>query len=150
MLNQEIKNSIEKSVLCWLATADNENMPNVSPKEVFTFYQDKYIIIANIASPQSVHNIMQNPNVCVSFVDVFVQKGFQLKGRARIIKQTDSEFESLEEPLLKMTKSKYPFSMIIKINIETLKKIIAPSYMLYPDTTEAEQIEDAKKQYLSK
>ena len=150
MLTQEIKKYIDKSVLCWLATSDDENMPNVSPKEIFTFYEDDFIIIANIASPQSVHNIMHNPKVCVSFIDVFVQKGFQLKGKARIIRKSDEEFELLNAPLLKMTGDKYPFSIIIKIKIEKVKKIIAPSYMLYPETTEKEQMERAKKLYNSK
>ncbi|WP_375560830.1 pyridoxamine 5'-phosphate oxidase family protein [Bernardetia sp. OM2101] len=150
MLTQEIKNSIKNSILCWLATVDTENMPNVSPKEIFTFYQEDSIIIANIASPQSIHNMMYNSNVCVSFIDIFVQKGFQLKGKARIIKKTDSEFEELEHILTKMTKGKYPFSTITKIKIEKSKKIIAPSYMLFPHLTEAEQIENAKKLYNSK
>ncbi|WP_291727444.1 pyridoxamine 5'-phosphate oxidase family protein [Bernardetia sp.] len=147
MLTQEIKKYIEKSVLCWLATSDEENMPNVSPKEVFTFYDEEFIIIANIASPKSVHNIMKNSKVCVSFIDVFVQKGFQLKGNARIVRKSDSEFEVLVQPLLKMTKGKYPFANIIKIRVEKAKKIIAPSYMLYPETTEKEQVESAKKLY---
>ena len=150
MLTQEIKKYIDKSVLCWLATSDDENMPNVSPKEIFTFYEDDFIIIANIASPQSVHNIMHNPKICVSFIDVFVQKGFQLKGKARIIRKSDEEFELLNAPLLKMAGDKYPFSIIIKMKVEKVKRIIAPSYMLYPETTEKEQIESAKKLYNSK
>ncbi|WP_338790713.1 pyridoxamine 5'-phosphate oxidase family protein (plasmid) [Bernardetia sp. Wsw4-3y2] len=150
MLTSEIKNYIDKSVLCWLATADKDNMPNVSPKEIFTFYKDNYIIIANIASPQSVVNIVQNPNVCVSFIDVFVQKGFQIKGKASIIKKSDVEFEELERPLIEMTKGKYPFSTVIKIKLEKIKKIIAPSYIVFPETTEKEQIENAKKLYNSK
>ncbi len=150
MLTSEIKNYIEKSVLCWLATADKDNMPNVSPKEIFTFYKDNYIIIANIASPQSVVNIVQNPNVCVSFIDVFVQKGFQIKGKASIIKKSDVEFKELEIPLIEMTKGKYPFSTVTKIKLEKIKKIIAPSYILFPETTEKEQIENAKQLYNSK
>ena len=147
MLTPEIKNYIEKSVLCWLATADKDNMPNVSPKEIFTFYQDDFIIIANIASPQSVHNIMHNPKICISFIDIFTQKGFQLKGNARVIRQADTEFAELAKPLLEMTQGKYPFPTIIKIKIDKTKRIIAPSYMFFPKITEEEQIEMAKKAY---
>lgn len=149
MLTEEIKSYIQKSVLCWLATSDEDNMPNVSPKEIFTFYENNFVIIANIASPKSVYNIMQNSKVCVSCIDVFVQKGFQIKGNAKIIRKVDSEFEELEKPLLEMTQGKYPFANIIKIEVEKVKKIIAPSYMLYPETTEKEQIEKSKKQYNS-
>ena len=69
-LSPEIKECIDKSVLCWLATSSEENIPNVSPKEMFTHYQDEFIIVANIASPQTVKNIKQNPNVCISFIEI--------------------------------------------------------------------------------
>ena len=50
-LTTEIKGYIDSSVLCWLATASTNGMPNVSPKEIFTYYDSNSIIVANIASP---------------------------------------------------------------------------------------------------
>ncbi|WP_299550703.1 pyridoxamine 5'-phosphate oxidase family protein [Seonamhaeicola sp.] len=147
ILSEDIKAYIEKSVLCWLATSSSGNVPNVSPKEIFTFIDDETIIIANIASPQSVKNIKENPNICLSFIDVLVQKGYQLKGKASVISKTEDAFESLEKPLLKITEGKFPFSSIFKITVKSAKPIIAPRYILYPDTTVEEQIASAKKAY---
>ncbi len=147
MLTDEIKKYIDKSVLCWLATSSEENYPNVSPKEIFKYYGKEFIIIANIASPQSNKNIKANAKVCVSFIDVLVQKGFQIYGHAEIIKNTDPTFPKLAVDLQAMTNGKFPFSTIIKIKIEKVKPIIAPKYKLYPNTTEKEQIESAKKTY---
>lgn len=147
MLQPKIKKYIDKSVLCWLATVSKDLIPNVSPKEIFTDYQDRFIIVANIASPQTVKNIQQNPNVCISFIDIFIQKGFQLKGSASIIDADNPEFKTMEKLLLQFTGGKFPFSTITKIKIEQSKAIIAPKYLLYPSTTEAEQIESAKKIY---
>lgn len=59
-LEKEIIKYINQSVLCWLATSSSENIPNVSPKEIFTHYEND-IIVANIASPQTVKNIKENP-----------------------------------------------------------------------------------------
>ena len=146
-ITPEIKKYIDKSVLCWLATVSEQGIPNVSPKEIFTDYGPDKIIIANIASPQSVRNIMQNSNVCVSFIDILAQKGFQIKGKAEIIGKKDMEFDQMEQVLKKMTEGKFPFATITKIKIETAKSIIAPKYRLYPETTEKEQIESAKKAY---
>ncbi|MGB5497496.1 MAG: pyridoxamine 5'-phosphate oxidase family protein [Maribacter sp.] len=146
-LTKEIKEYIDNSVLCWLATVSAENIPNVSPKEIFNSYGTDEIIIANIASPQTVRNIKQNENVCVSFIDILVQKGFQIKGKAEIIKKSDSEFLKREKTLTEMTGGKFPFATITKITIGKVKSIVAPSYMLYPETTETEQIENAKKTY---
>jgi len=146
-LTKKIKECIDRSVLCWLATVSAENIPNVSPKEIFNYYGTNEIIIANIASPQTVQNIKQNENVCISFIDILIQKGFQIKGKAEIIKKSDSEFLKREKTLTKMTGGKFPFTTITKITIAKVKPIIAPSYMLYPETTETEQIENAKTTY---
>ncbi len=147
MLTPEVKKYINQSVLCWLATASAENVPNVSPKEIFTFFGESHIIIANIASPNTLRNIRQNPQICVSFIDILVQKGFQIKGTAEIVKKSASEFLELEKPLLEMTGGQFPFASITKISIEKVKPILAPRYLLFPETTEEEQIESAKRTY---
>jgi len=146
MLTTEIKSYIEKSVLCWLATS-MDGQPNVSPKEIFTYYGDSLIIIANIASPGSVKNIKLNPKVCLSFIDILIQKGYQLKGQAKIIKKGEPEYLIYGSLLTKMTGDLYPFSSIIAIEIESAKQILAPSYMLYPSVTEEEKAEQAKRTY---
>jgi len=143
----EIKTAINKSVLCWLATTCKENIPNVSPKEAFKFYGERSIIIANIASPKSIRNIRENENVCVSFIDILVQKGFQIKGKASIMDKKHPEYEVIRNELLALIGDKYPFSSVTKIEIVSAKPIIAPSYILYPEITEAEQVESAKRAY---
>ncbi|MDX1470776.1 MAG: pyridoxamine 5'-phosphate oxidase family protein [Flavobacteriaceae bacterium] len=146
-LSKEITKSIENSVLCWLATVSKDNIPNVSPKEVFTDFGNEHIIIANIASPQTVKNIGENPNVCISFVDILVQKGFQLKGIAEIIYSKHPNYDKYKARLTEITEGKFPFSTITKIKILHSKPIIAPRYILYPETTEEEQIDSARKIY---
>ena len=65
MFNLEVIKYIEQSVLCWLATSDRDNFPNVSPKEMFTHFEENKLLIANIASPNSIANINVNNKVCV-------------------------------------------------------------------------------------
>ncbi len=79
--------------------------------------------------------------------DVLQQKGYQLKGKAYLVSIADNDFNDMETELLKITQGKFPFSTIIKIIITSSKPIIAPKYILYPETTEEEQIESAKKAY---
>jgi len=147
MLNERVIKSIDSSVLCWLATSSAAGIPNVSPKEVFTHHDKKVLIVANIASPQTVKNIMENENVCISFIDILVQKGYQLKGKAQVIKQDAKVFADYESELLKITEGKFPFSSITEITVDQTKEIIAPRYILYPDTTEEQQTESAKRTY---
>lgn len=142
-LTKAIKDSIDRCVLCWLATVSQKNIPNVSPKEIFTYYKKNKIIVANIASPQTVTNIKFEENVCISFIDILVQKGYQIKGKASIVDKTDPEFLAMTKILTQMTDGKYPFSTITKISVEQVKPIIAPSYLFYPDTKEEEKIKEA-------
>ena len=143
----EIKKYIDQSILCWLATVSKDGIPNVSPKECFTYYGDKHIIIGNIASPQTVKNIQSNSNVCISFIDILVQKGFQIKGQGQIIDESNDKFKKYYPLIHKLTCGKFPFATITEISIDQVKPIVAPSYILYPETTEEEQIESAKKAY---
>ncbi len=146
-LTTEIKGYIDKSVLCWLATVSAEGIPNVSPKEIFNYDGFDNIIVANIASPQTVRNIKHNQNVCISFIDILVQKGYQIKRKAVIVKKMDQEYPAMEKILTDMTGGNFPFGTITKIRAEQIRPIIAPRYQLYPETTETEQIESAKKAY---
>ncbi len=145
-ITSDIQKYINQSVLCWLATVSLDGMPNVSPKEIFTFYQDN-IIIANIASPNTVKNIKSNDKVCLSFIDVLVQKGYQLKGTARIVEKNEAYFKELEKPLIEMAGDLFSFSSITIISVDTAKPIISPRYLLYPDTKESDQIQSAITTY---
>lgn len=147
MLSNEVKNYIDKSVLCWLATSNRHNEPNVSPKEIFTYKGENTLLIGNVASPNSIKNIKYNPQVCVSFVDVFVQKGFKIKGKALLIDQNDHGFNEKVKPLTDIFTDEFPIKTVIEIHISEVDAIQAPSYFLYPDRTEQFQIESAMKTY---
>ena len=119
-LNDDVLSSIDRSVLCWLATASADGIPNVSPKEIFTTYKQQTVLVANIASPNSVQNTRDNSQVCLSFVDVFVQKGYKLQGTAKIVLPTESSYAALEVPLAKLTGGIFPIKSIIAIQITAI------------------------------
>ena len=123
MLNSETKSYIDKSILCWLATSDSENEPNVSPKEMFTYFGDNTLLIAHLASPNSINNIKDNPKVCVSFVDIFIQKGFKIKGLARLIDKQDKEFSEKVKPLTDLFTDNFPIKSVIEIDIKKVERI---------------------------
>lgn len=148
MITREIKESIEESVLCWLATTNDSGQPNVSPKEMFTTHGEHHILVANIASPNSVGNIKTNPKVCVSFIDIFKQKGYKIHGEANLVEASDPAFESKVTLLKNSEGDEFPVKGIIEIKVKSISQIIAPSYWLYPDkTTEASHIERSLESY---
>ncbi len=147
MLTDEIKIYLQRSVLCWLATVSEDGTPNVSPKEIFVPEGDKYVLIAHVASPKSVRNIKANPNVCLSFVEVFEQRGFKLNGTARVVEPTDPDYEPRVQPLKKIATERFPIQSFIEVEVQKVAKILAPRYKLYPETTPEAQVERAVKTY---
>ncbi len=147
-MSSAVREAASRSVLCWLATVDAQGQPNVSPKEVWAIADDRHVVVANIASPVSARNIVQQSQVCLSFVDVLVQKGFKLQGAAREILPTDADYAAWAAPLLAMTGDRFPLRSLFLITVHAVRAIMAPSYLLYPETTtEASQIEAARRTY---
>ena len=148
MLSPEVQNSAEQSVLCWLATVDGNGQPNVSPKEIFTVFDTEHLVIANIASPTSVRNIEINPLVCVSFVDVFAQKGLKVAGTARNVPRQDAEFSRWAAPLKAKAGPRFPIHSVLVVRATAIDAILAPSYRLYAaETTEQSQMASAMRAY---
>ncbi|MEM6337123.1 MAG: pyridoxamine 5'-phosphate oxidase family protein [Bacteroidota bacterium] len=147
MITEALAHSIQESVLCWLATVGADGYPNVSPKEVFCAFGSDELLIANIASPRSVKNLLAHPKVCVSFVHVFRQKGFKVKGTAIYLRTGDAGYTPRHDALKVIAGEAYPIKGVIAVKIERVDRILAPSYLLYPEEGEAEKIAAAKRTY---
>jgi len=147
-LTPTLKSMAESSVLCWLATVGEDGQPNVSPKEVFCVVDDEHIVVANIASAGSAKNIHTHPKVCLSFVDVFAQKGYKVQGVATDVRPSAPDFAQWAEPLLKMVGERFRIHSVFVVRATAVEPIVAPSYRFYPhETTEASQIEAALRAY---
>ena len=148
MLTPDVPQAASRSVLCWLATVDTHGQPNVSPKEIFAVFDAQHLVVANIASPTSVRNLQHSPKVCLSFIDIFVQKGCKVTGHARYVARAHADFAHWAQPLLPLAGPRFPLHGVIVVQALTVEPIVAPSYRLYPeDTTEASQIASALKTY---
>lgn len=133
--------------MCWLATVDRLNQPNVSPKEIFAEPAADLFIIADIASGRSVRNIRDNPAVCVSLIDIFSQRGRKIEGTAEIIAPDHALYPELTEPLLKKTGGAFPIRNVISVRVQRMTQILAPSYIVFPERTEATLRADAYRTY---
>lgn len=146
-INQAIRTDIGNSVLCWLATVDPEGTPNVTPKEIFSCYGDDRLVVADIASANTVRNIRTHSAVCASFVDVFRQRGFKIVGTATIVSPENADFPIIGIELLRKAGTAFPIRHIISIKIARISRIWAPSYMLFPDRAEADRMRSAYDAY---
>ena len=147
MITEEIAHSIESSVLCWFATVAPDGSPNVSPKEAFMHDGNGKIIVAHIASPQTVRNIESNPLVCLSFVNVFTQKGHKVRGTAQILRASHERYPHQKVKLAQLVGDTFPIPAVIEIEPTEIEEIIAPSYRMFPDTTINKMVQQALATY---
>ena len=148
LLTDAVRDSARRSVLCWLATVDAQGQPNVSPKEVWAIADAQHVVVANIVSPVTARNIAAQPRVCLSFVDVLVQKGYKLQGTAREVLPDAPDFAQWAAPLLAMVGERFVIRSVLLITAQSVQPIVAPSYIFYPDTTtEAAQVAAAMQTY---
>ena len=147
MITEKIAQSIESSVLCWLATVAPDGSPNVSPKEAFMHDEKGKIIVAHIASPQTAWNIENNPQVCLSFVNVFTQKGHKVRGTAKILQESHKRYPQQKEKLAQLVGSTFPILAVIEVEPTKTEEIIAPSYRMFPDVTTSQMVQQALATY---
>src|SRR6476661_4884177 len=95
MLTPDMKRIIQEQRLGFVATADPDGTPNVSPKGTFIVLDDKTIAFGEIRSPGTIRNLCANQRIEVNFVDPFVRKGYRFAGTATVVERQNGAFEAL-------------------------------------------------------
>lgn len=147
LLTSDVLRMLESTVLCWLATVSVDGSPNVSPKEAFVYDGEGKILVAHIASPVSVQNIRETGKACASFLDVFVQKGFKIDCNARIVREGDEGYSDQLGKLHDTIGHQFPIQAVIELSPIKVSEIIAPSYVLFPETKELDMIKASLTTY---
>ncbi len=93
-LTEEAKRIISEFGPALIATASKEGKPNVSPKGSFRVLDDEHVIFANIASPRTIANLKENPQLTAIIFDRSTRKGCRIWGKAKIMDSGDL-FDSL-------------------------------------------------------
>jgi len=88
-LTEEAKKIIGEFGPALIATASKEGKPNVSPKGSFRVLDDEHVIFANIASPRTMANLKENPQLTAIIFDRSTRKGCRIWGKAEILDSGD-------------------------------------------------------------
>lgn len=83
----------------------------------------------------------------MSFVDVFIQKGFKLIGLASTFSEQSRDYAIKHSLLRSIAGERFPFVSVINIDVKTVSVIAAPSYFLFPETDEESQSRSAMTRY---
>jgi predicted pyridoxine 5'-phosphate oxidase superfamily flavin-nucleotide-binding protein len=83
-LTDEAKKAIGEIRPSLVATASSIGKPNVSAKGSLRVLDDEHVVFADIASPRTVANIRENPQVAVICLDAAARKGCRIWGKGNI------------------------------------------------------------------
>jgi len=144
-ISQDIKNFLKQQKLGFVATINENNTPNLSPRGTIFGWDDEHIIFADIKSPQTTMNLENNPIVEINVINPITRRGYLLSGNATILKDGQEFSEMLSYYKEQGIQSK--IVAVAKVKVEDIHEIISPLYDL--GYSEEEIKEKWKKYYQS-
>jgi predicted pyridoxine 5'-phosphate oxidase superfamily flavin-nucleotide-binding protein len=84
ILDDDMKRVVREQSLGFVATVCPDGTPNLSPKGTTAIWDDDHLVFVDLASPQTMANLNQNPAVEINVVDPISRKGYRFKGRAAV------------------------------------------------------------------
>jgi uncharacterized protein len=128
MITQDIRDTIDRALLAFVATVCPDGSPNLSPKGSLRAYDDDHLIFMDIASPNTIANISQDPRVEINVIDVFRRRGYRFKGTATLLPPGHEAYNWLNEWLLEINGPGYPANEAVLISVERVLPILSPAY----------------------
>jgi predicted pyridoxine 5'-phosphate oxidase superfamily flavin-nucleotide-binding protein len=84
ILSEEAKALIKDTHPGFIATASAAGRPNVSPKGSFRVLDDEHVLFADIHSPGTIANLIENPQVAAFVFEPSTRHGCRIWGSAEI------------------------------------------------------------------
>ena len=113
-LTEEAKKIIGERRPALIATASKEGKPNVSVKGSFRVLDDGHVVFADIASPRTMANLRENPQLAAIVFDPASRKGCRIWGRVEIVDSGDL-FDSMSAEFAAM---KMEVKHLVKVAVE--------------------------------
>ena len=126
ILTQEIKEFVKKQKLGFIATVCPDGTPNLSPKGTTTAWDDDHLVFADIYSPGTTNNLLNNPAIEINIVDIFIRKGYRFKGVASVLSNG-----TLFDEIVSFYKNKgatYTIRNIVLVKVDQVLPLVSPVY----------------------
>jgi hypothetical protein len=128
ILTKKINDCIKATQLCYVATINDNNTPNLSPKGSLAVFDDHHLVFANISSSRTIANLRKRPCIELNIIDIFKRKGYRITGTGEIMEKGTKEYDFVSKPLWKKHGDKLPVHNVVKIRIRKIREIFSPAY----------------------
>lgn len=126
MITSEIRELVNRIKLGFIATICPDGTPNLSPKGSTIAWDTTHLAFADICSPGTIANLLENPAIEINVVDIFIRKGYRFKGTARVF----SEGEVFNEVVsyYKNKGAQLAIKNIVLVKVNKIQEILSPAY----------------------
>lgn len=128
MIDQDMREVVERAMLSYAATVCPDGSPNLSPKGSVFVYDDENLIFMDIVSPNTMANLRHEPRIEINSIDVIRRRGYRFKGEARIVPPGDPAYEWLKTRLIKANGPGYPANEAVLIKVHEALPVLSPAY----------------------
>jgi len=128
VITNEIKDFLNLQKLGYVATVSSDGKPNISPKGTIIGWSSETLAFADIRSPDTMKNLIDNPNVEINVIDPLLRKGYLFQGKARILQDGTLYQEILNNYRENGIKS--PINSIVLVDVSCISDVISPLYDL--------------------
>jgi predicted pyridoxine 5'-phosphate oxidase superfamily flavin-nucleotide-binding protein len=128
VITKEIKDFLNLQKLGYVATVSSDGKPNISPKGTIIGWSSETLAFADIRSPDTMKNLIDNPNVEINVIDPLLRKGYLFQGKARILQDGAVHQEILNH--YRQNGIKSPINSIILVDVSCISDVISPLYDL--------------------
>lgn len=128
MITKEIKDFLNLQKLGYVATVSSDKKPNISPKGTIIGWSSETLAFADIRSPDTIKNLIGNPNVEINVIDPLLRKGYLFQGTARLIKDGDLYQEILS--YYRQNGIKSLINSIVLVDVSCVSEVVSPLYDL--------------------
>ena len=128
MITREIEDFLNLQKLGYVATVSSDGKPNISPKGTIIGWSSEMLAFADIRSPDTMKNLIDNPDVEINVIDPLLRKGYLFQGKARILQDGTLYQEILNH--YRQNGIKSPINSIILVDVSCISDVISPLYDL--------------------
>jgi predicted pyridoxine 5'-phosphate oxidase superfamily flavin-nucleotide-binding protein len=89
-------------------------------------WDDDHLMFADIHSPGTVSNLLNNPAIEINIVDVFVRKGYRFKGVGKVLSE-GALFDEIGS-FYKSRGASYTIKNIVLVKVERILPLTSPVY----------------------
>jgi predicted pyridoxine 5'-phosphate oxidase superfamily flavin-nucleotide-binding protein len=136
MFDEDVKQMVARTILCFAATTNEDGSPNLSPKSSLRVHDDNHLMFANMASPGTVANLRRDPRIEINCVDIFARRGYRFVGRATVHSGDDPLYRALRTDIAAEHGDAIPVFDAVLIEVQQVHAVISPAYTFIDGVTE--------------